>query len=429
MIDSVLGAAIMPGPAAPMVGRPVAPSAMVDVELLAGRDPLRLQGVVVAMRPEGAVVEFAGRTMLLAGAPALRPGAGVTVQVAPGQPRLPAVEPIAARLLMADGAGASFRDGLPVRLLPTAASATLDARAGPVLPATLALPPSSAVAALRVLVVVTPTAPDGARPPATAGGLVPVASAIPTEAVLEAMAAGAPVAAVVLPRTPGAMVSLGLDGGLVLHFDDAAVDLPQGGRVDLRLADLGRAESADIASAMRRTLQAEDRAGRDEVGGPTRLTPDARLGAKLEALADALGREAGADASERTAGPARQPADSGAGQSPPVVALLGELERPHPLRLARERDAERPVADGEETERLVLDVAFARLGRVRLEIDRPPGGELRIVLRGERPLTRRVRADLIDLVGAAFELGGARAWFATAVGGLPPVPAGVETTA
>jgi hypothetical protein len=90
--------------------------------------------------------------------------------------------------------------------------------------------------------------------------------------------------------------------------------------------------------------------------------------------------------------------------------------------MTRERDAGGRSGGDNEAGHLVLDVTFARLGRFRIEVDRPggAGGELRIALRGELQLPTGARADLFDLVGAAFEIGGARARFLVSTGDALP---------
>jgi hypothetical protein len=71
----------------------------------------------------------------------------------------------------------------------------------------------------------------------------------------------------------------------------------------------------------------------------------------------------------------------------------------------------------------VLDVTFASSAGSGSRWTGPGGGrELRIALRGERPLPAEARAELLDRVGAAFELGGARARLVVSTGNIPPPP-------
>ena len=381
-----------------------------------GRNLLRLQGVVVAAGQGGPIVELeGGRVVLLEGAPALRPLSRVEVQLPSGRPP-EGGEAVNASLFPRDAGGEPGTTSIPVRLRPApAAPALLPARPGPVLPATLALADGSGNV-VEVRLTVAPSGAPGEGPTPSATG-----QPMPLAAVLGELAGGAPVAALVLPARQGERAELDVGGGLVLRLGrDAVGDLPEGGSVLVRLVGTGRPDSGDAAAALSRALT-EVAVERAATEGPYRLPADARLGTRLHALADVLERGA-----ESGGGSGRnEPVGEAAAPAGAVRAVLGDPGDPATLLLTRERDAGGRSGGDAEAGHLVLDVTFARLGRFRIEVDRPGGvgGELRIALRGERPLPAGARADLFDLVGAAFEIGGARARFLVSTGdSLPPSP-------
>lgn len=376
----------------------------------APRDGPVLRGVVLATGPTGLMVGFGGRHFLLEGAPRLPIGMPVTLRTS-AETASGGGGPTTGWLVGTGGTAAGRP--VPIRLSPApdpaADPAVLPSRSGPVLPATLSLGGEGGVGAVGVRVALTPP-PPGPPPQPPSSDPPDLAWAVATLATL---AGGPPVAAVVLPRRTGGGVALALDGGAVLHVRDLAIGVPEGGIVGVRVVDV--AEAAEGTSPPATSSTNDD-------GAPTgdlRLLPaDARLGAALLALAD----ETGPARDTATPPPSSPPEQRQEAASPTSHALLGEPERPYVLGLARERDGGRSPDDDEAGGRLVIETTFDRLGRVRLEVDRP-GGELRLVVRAEQPLPGPARAELLDLAGAAFELGGARAQLLVATGGLPPPPA------
>lgn len=415
MTSPTIGAAaptpLLPGgPAAPAGG--AVATAAVSVAA-SGRNVLRLQGVVVAAAEGGPLVEFpGGRVVQIEGASALRPMSRVEVQLPSG--RLPDGEAVNAQLLPEGGGGDPGNGAVPVRLRPAPTAPTLlPARPGPALPATLALADGSG-SPVEVRLAVAPfgTMADVPSPAERAATLA---------AALGALAAGTSLPASVEPRRgTERAATLDLGAGLVARLGrDAAGGLHEGGTVLVRLVGTAVPGGGDLASALERAL-AEGPVSRGDAEGADRLPADApRLGARLQALADRLDRDSGSGGLDRAE-------QVGGAMAVAAQAVLGDGNEPATLRLARERDADGGDAGADEAgSRLVLDVAFARLGRFRLEIDRlgGSGAELRIALRGERPLPAGAHAELVDRVGAAFEIGGAKARFVVSTGGLPSPPA------
>lgn len=373
------------------------------------RDGPVVRGVVLAAGPTGAVVELGGRIFLIEGAARLPVGAPVTVRtsaeiVAGGGGSAPG--------WLVNAGGRAEGCAVPIRLspatLPEPEPAVLPPRPGPVLPAILSSGGGTAGHAVEVRVALTPP-PNGSPPPAPPGGPPDPARAAAT---LAALAGAMPVAAVVLPRRPGGGISLALDGGAVLHVRDLAIGVPDGGFVGVRVLGLDR----DAGEVPTRAKPGSGEAIAGEVANtPRRLPADASLGAALLALADE------ADPPPDAGGPPLlpdQPASRQETAGPTFHALLGEPEHPCVVSLTWEDDGGQSSADDGATGRLVIETTFDRLGRVRLEVDRP-GAELRLVVRADHPLPGAARAELLDLAGAAFEFGGTRARLVLATGGLP----------
>lgn len=373
------------------------------------RDGLVVRGVVLAAGPTGVVVGLGGRTFLLEGAARLPVGAPVVVRtsaeiVAGGGGSTPG--------WLVNAGGRAEGRAVPVRLspatLPEPEPAVLPPRPGPVLPAILSSGDGTAGRAVEVRVALAPP-PFGSPPPAAPTGPPDPARAAAT---LAALAGGTPVAAVVLPRRPGGGISLALDGGAVLHVRDLAIGVPDGGLIGVRVLGLDR----EAGEAPTRAEPGSGEATAGEVANtPRRMPADVSLGAALLAMTDEANPSP--DADRRPLLP-DQLASRQETTGPNVHALLGEPEHPCVVRLTWEDDGGQPLADDGATGRLVIEAAFDRLGRVRLEVDRP-GAELRLVVRAERPLPEPARAELLDLAGAAFELGGTRARLVLATGGLP----------
>ena len=287
---------------------------------------------------------------------------------------------------------------------PGATPSLLPARAGPAVIASLLLP----LAPPRTLTVSILVSPGQTSLPAVQPALLPD---LPT--LLASLARGDSIPATALPGTGDGRTRLAA-GPVLVRLESAAADLPEGTVVALRLAP-GPDQAPESAATLLRASRGEP----EEVPLP-RLAPDARLAGTLRTAAETLSHPGPPVAADPGA---TQPAPSRPSPDFPPLFLLGEPQRPVPLRIEHEQRFGHPAEEAEAERPLTIDVTFGMLGRVRLELRAPQRGELALTLRSEQALPLEARNRLRDLVGAAFELGGRPAWFVAMTGPIPAAAA------
>jgi hypothetical protein len=328
---------------------------------------IRLGARVVAVAGMDALIETAHGRVLLQGAPQLRPGATLVLE-------LPRADPAPARTarMVADGEQ-RLEPALPVRLAPvpaTQAAATIRTAAAlevsvrpldpdgrpiaPALTARLSMPPPASGAAAPTI----PALPSGGAvarasvPPATSGPIGPVPPTStgsapatgPLAAVLASPAApgaatehlgalaaqGQVLEAVVLPRDPLGRTLLRA-AGLILQVD-SSLDLPAGARLQLSLpGGPARPDAAiqtgplDAVRTLATWLREQADMKAPGHAGALRLPePDATLASRLLRLVRLIAPRPGSADLRRPAEPAATEGQPGAAR---VTAALAELGR------------------------------------------------------------------------------------------------------